>query len=195
MIIASIDIETTGLDPSYCQILEVGVVLWRTTDVTTPVKDLPAFHCYVVHERIVGEAYALQMNQLILERIAKGISGYRYILPAFVGEAVFSWVRLVAPDLVNEQDIAEITPTGFNFDSFDRQFLTRLPSFPDWVKLSHRSLAPATLFFDPRTDDKLPGSDEVFRRADVTVAPEDRHTALGDARAVIEVLRRGYDNF
>ena len=37
MLIASRDIETTGLDPEYCQVLEVGVVLWETSDLDTPV--------------------------------------------------------------------------------------------------------------------------------------------------------------
>ena len=43
----SIDIETTGLDPETCQTLEIGAVFdnW-----TLPIRELPTFHCYVVHQ-------------------------------------------------------------------------------------------------------------------------------------------------
>jgi hypothetical protein len=191
MLIASTDIETTGLDPEYCQVLEVGVVLWETSDLDTPVADLPSFHCYVVHERTVGEPFALSMNQRILQRIAKQEAGFQYLTPQDVGSTLFDWLQNHSPNLYNPNlGSYEVTPTGFNFDSFDRQFLDRIPYFTDWIRFGHRSLGPGTLFFDPLRDEKLPSSDEVFRRAGVTVV--DRHTALGDARGVIEVLRAAF---
>lgn len=194
MIVASIDLETTGLDPSWCQILEVAVVLWDTTDFKTPVKDLPAWHCYLLHPQIRGEAFALSMNQRILERIAKREPGYQYLTPGQVGSFLArDFLAKHTPPTSQALGTVEIAPSGFNFDNFDRQFLAKLPGFGTRVKFSHRSLAPASLFFDPMVDAKLTGSDEVFRRAGVVVAPEDRHTALGDARGVIEVLRAGYN--
>lgn len=196
MLIASIDLETTGLDPSWCQVLEVGLVLWDTTDFKTPVKDLPAFHCYVVHPQIRGEAFALAMNAKILERIAKREPGYAYVAPGQVGREVLYFLRAQEGVVVRNEGkglFAELSGAGFNFDNFDRQFLSRLTNFNSTIKFSHRALSPGSLFFDPMTDVKLPSSDEVFRRSGVTVAPADRHTALGDARAVIEVLRAGYN--
>ena len=192
MLIASCDIETTGLNPDYCQVLEVGLVLWETTDLDTPVAELPAFHCYLTHERTVGEPFALAMNQRILQRIAKREAGYQYLAPELLGDALFGWLQTHAPELVVERHWppGSLTAAGFNFDAFDRQFLERISYFSDWVKFGHRSLAPATYFFDPINDAKIPGSDEVFRRAGVTVV--DRHTALGDARGVIEVLRAAF---
>ena len=63
----SIDIETTGLDPETCQILEVGAVF---DDWTKAIGDLPKFHCYVIHKQIVGQPYALALNADTLRRIA-----------------------------------------------------------------------------------------------------------------------------
>jgi len=124
------------------------------------------------------------MNARILDRIADRSGDFLYLTPGQVAGVVGQFLKDHAPG------ITELSPTGFNFDGFDRQFLRRLANFRKL--LTHRSLIPASLFFDPMIDTKLPGSNEVFRRAGVVVAPEDRHTALGDARATIEVLRAGY---
>jgi len=40
----SLDIETTGLNPENCQVLEIGAVI---DDGTTPIEDCPTFQCYV----------------------------------------------------------------------------------------------------------------------------------------------------
>ena len=55
----SIDIETTGLDPETCQILEIGAV-WD--DWTKPIDELPVYHRLVVHKEYRGSAYALALN-------------------------------------------------------------------------------------------------------------------------------------
>ena len=59
----SIDIETTGLDPQTCQILEIGMVV---EDWQTPIEDLPCLTFLVDPGIIVGEPYALQMNSQVL---------------------------------------------------------------------------------------------------------------------------------
>src|SRR4051794_29939073 len=118
MLLASIDIETTGLDPSIDQVLEVGVVLWETTDFATRVEDLPTFHRYVDNGRVYGNAYALSMNSAILGKIAAG--GVGVIRPEEVGPALASWLKEVAPGST------KLWPTGKNVGSFDLQFLKRL---------------------------------------------------------------------
>ena len=81
-----------------------------------------------------------------------------------------------------------LTPAGKNFASFDRQFLKRLPRFEQVVKLSHRTIDPAILFFR-LDDDKLPDSKTCYERAglDGKVA----HTAVEDALAVVRLVRLG----
>ena len=80
------------------------MVLWETSDLDTPVADLPAFHCYVVHERTVGEPFALAMNQRILQRIAKQEAGFQYLTPQDVGSSLFDWLQNHVPEPVQPQD-------------------------------------------------------------------------------------------
>ena len=63
----SIDIETTGLDPETCQILEIGAV-WD--DWTKPIDQLPVYHRLVYHTEYRGSAYALAMNANLLRHLS-----------------------------------------------------------------------------------------------------------------------------
>jgi len=175
----SIDIETTGLDPETCQILEIGAV-WE--DWTCTLTDLPRFHCYVVHKQIVGQPFALALNADTLRRIAnpQETEG-NFLSPGEVADKMAAWLaRCGAAETV--------TPAGKNFASFDRQFLKRLPDFETKVRLHHRTLDPALLFWLP-TDEKLPDSKTCYERAGMD--PKVAHTALEDALAVVRLIRTG----
>ena len=63
----SIDIETTGLDPETCQILEIGAV-WDNW--TKPIDELPVYHRLVYHKEYRGSAYALAMNANLLRHLS-----------------------------------------------------------------------------------------------------------------------------
>ena len=80
----SIDIETTGLNPMECQILEVGAVI----DDGRALENLPQFHCYVLHQQIVGSAFALSMHPTILRRIANPGRGPSLPAPRRSGQAI-----------------------------------------------------------------------------------------------------------
>ena len=175
----SIDIETTGLDPETCQILEIGAV-WD--DWTRPINELPKYHRLVVHEEYRGSAFALALNANLL----KHLSGQRepwFLDPDQVADDFAAWLKGCGWD-----GQAGLTPAGKNFASFDRQFLRRLPRFEQVVKLHHRTLDPAVLFLRPE-DDKLPDSKTCYERAglDNKVA----HTAVEDALAVVRLVRLG----
>lgn len=176
----SIDIETTGLDPEWCQVIEFGAVL---EDWVTPVENLPRFHRYVVHDQIVGEPYALAMNAEILRRIATGEKGYLYVKPSQLGGEFQSW--LMQNRVIVESSQAFIA-AGKNFASFDRQFLRRIPSFR-YVKIHHRSIDPAMLFWNPTIDAEPPSTKTCMERAGI--AGEVAHTAVEDAIAVIKMVR------
>lgn len=176
----SIDIETTGLDPATCQILEVGAVFdnW-----TLPLRELPRFHCYVFHKQIVGQPYALALNVDILRKLANPQPTDTFLRPEEIASEMALWLGNCGWDRSKA-----ITPAGKNFASFDRQFLKRLPDFEKKVQLHHRTLDPAMLFWQS-DDEKLPDSKKCYERAskDSKVA----HTALEDALDVVWLLRVG----
>ena len=70
----SIDIETTGLNPEYCQVLEVGAIIDDFSK-CQPIDQLPRFQVYLMHDRIVGEPYALSMHSAIFERMSRTNNG------------------------------------------------------------------------------------------------------------------------
>ena len=176
----SIDIETTGLDPETCQILEIGAIY---DDWTKPIDTLPIYRRLVLHKEYRGNAYALALNANLLKRL----SGQRepwFLDPEQVVDDFATWLR----ENCGWDGQAALTPAGKNFASFDRQFLKRLPGFEQVVKLHHRTLDPAILFWRPE-DEKLPDSKTCYERAglDNKVA----HTAVEDALAVVRLVRLG----
>jgi len=175
----SVDIETTGLDPDRCQILEIGAV-WE--DWQRPLKELPTYRRLVVHDEYYGSAFALAMNVNLL----KELSGERqpwFLDENQVAEDMAEWLKSCGWD-----GKTGLMPAGKNFASFDRQFLKRLPRFEQLVRLHHRTLDPAILYWQP-DDEKLPDSKTCYERAgiDGKVA----HTAVEDALAVVRLIRMG----
>ena len=73
----SIDCESTGLDTANDQVLELAVVLddlsqkVNREDLEDYLKQLPVFHCYIKHSRILGNVYAISMHNRIFNIIAK----------------------------------------------------------------------------------------------------------------------------
>ncbi len=175
----SIDIETTGLDPETCQILEIGAV-WD--DWTKPIDQLPVYHRLVCHKEYRGSAYALAMNANLLRHLS-GQQEPWWRDPDQVADDFAAWLKGCGWD-----GQTPLTPAGKNFASFDRQFLKRLPRFEQVVKLSHRTLDPALLFW-LASDAKLPDSKTCYERAGLN--PQVAHTALEDALAVVRLVRIG----
>jgi oligoribonuclease len=174
----SIDIETTGLNPETCQILEVGAVY---DDWARPVSQLPTFSRYITHRNIVGEPYALSMHGAILRQIAQP-NRETCCSPEDFTDVFIGWLL----DACGWDRSKSLTPAGKNFASFDRPFLERLPGFKKRVRLHHRTLDPTTLFWKA-DDEKLPDSKQCMERAGIP--GEVAHTALEDAVAVVKLIR------
>jgi len=175
----SIDIETTGLNPDTCQVLEIGAV-WE--DWKRPLKELPTYRRLIPHEEYRGNAYALAMNAGLLKQLS-GEGKPWFLNEDQVADDFAAWLKGCGWD-----GKTALTPAGKNFASFDRQFLKRLPRFEQVVKLHHRTLDPAVLWWKPE-DEKLPDSKTCYERAgqDGKVA----HTAVEDALAVVRLVRLG----
>jgi len=176
----SIDIETTGLDPETCQILEVGAVY---DDWVRPTSQLPTFQRYITHRQIVGEPFALSMHPAILRQIAQPSKG-TCCAPSEFTDVFIGWLL----DSCGWDRSVSLTPAGKNYASFDRPFLERLPDFKKRVRLHHRTLDPTCLFWQA-DDTKLPDSKQCLLRAELSETGEVAHTALEDAMMVVKLIR------
>lgn len=204
----SIDIETLGLDPSYCDVIEFGAVIDNLKD---PIDKLPTFHCYVLPPRryvsgadknaafYQGQPYALMMHADKLKRIALREKGYDYDYPESVGPAFADWLvehgykgdgpkkmTVCSSDLSSYEPI-QIVVGGKNFFGFDAKFLSRLDNWDECIRYHHRYLDPATPYFNPAMDAVPPGLDLCLERAGIKKNVE--HNAVADALDVIKVLR------
>lgn len=62
----SIDIETTGLDPEFNQILSIGAVIEDTLN-PLPFEELPKFHAVIKRESVYGSIFALNLNKDLIQ--------------------------------------------------------------------------------------------------------------------------------
>lgn len=193
---ASIDIETTGLAPEHCDILEIGAVIDDTEAPDVPVEQLPKFQTIVLPPRTegvkgcyLGEPIALAMNAGILEKV----SNFTKLLEPDRIEAVREG-RFMYPDEVTHRlgtffhnnNITQVWPAGKNFASFDRRFLEKLPGWN--IKFGHRTLDPMTYWLRPN-DKKPPNLQECCDRAGLGKVVT--HCAVEDCYLVIQLIRAG----
>lgn len=179
----SIDLETTGLNETYCQIIEIGAVIDDTNE-DIPLEELPTFHCYVTHDIYKGDPYALSLHSNIFKRIHDRPTTYCFESVGYIARTFQSWITKHFKKYT-------VTVAGKNFMSFDMQFLKRLPNFKQ-AQFHHRCIDPALMFWDPKKDKALPNLQECMNRAGI----EDKvsHTALEDAFSVIKLIRKGIEN-
>lgn len=191
MIVCSIDLETTGLDPETCDIVEIGAVVADFSKPLDPVEDLPTFHAYITPPKggtYTGTPYALSMHSEIFRRIANREEGYTYLAPSRLGYVFRKF--LVEAGFEEENDHVTITAAGKNFGSFDLQFLKRVPDFTKHVQIRHKILDPGSILCDPIEDDVIPSLDECLER--MGFSHNVTHCAVDDARDVLLVLNRHY---
>lgn len=176
----SIDLETTGLNPETCQILEVAAVV-ETGEWDRPVEALPSIRLLVEHQEVRGQAAALALNARLVAELAD--PGAKKTHPANVYPELREFLGPFFPNF------ERVTLAGKNVGTFDIPFLKKLPGW-NRERFRHRVIDPGVLWFDPMADETVPDTAECMRRAGVT---NDRpHEALSDCRAVVELIRRGY---
>jgi oligoribonuclease (3'-5' exoribonuclease) len=194
----SADIETTGLDPETCDILEVAAVI-DNTEVNMPIDELPAFQALVHAKNVRGEPFALQMNAAILKEIALAKIENDYDcdvvlenkLPCnFVGKIVTrEYISLSLENWLKSYGINtnNVVVAGKNFASFDKLFLMKLPHWK--IKFHYRSIDPGMLYWR-FNDQEVPGMTTCLKRAEF---PHDvKHRALDDAKDVIRLIRHHF---
>jgi DNA polymerase III epsilon subunit-like protein len=195
MKLLSIDIETTGLDPNFCSVLEVGAVLFdpqpelATDGKINEAGRRPAtFERLVSHSRIQGEPYSLQMNQHILQELCGLKPTHIEIIAANrVGPQLREWLRQNGVDQNNK-----VTIVGKNYDAFDRRFLEKLIGWNLAMNplLERRTLDVGSLYFKPE-DGKVASLDACLETIGCTGLVT--HRALDDALAVMTAITRFFN--
>lgn len=169
----SLDLETTGLKPQTCQVLEIGAVV--DLDGVTDPKDLPTFRALIKHEKIVGEEYALNLNKLLIEEaMDSGIT---------VDEAVSGLIAFLEKVPRNDPTDPKIHFCGKNLSMFDLPFLRTIMNIDKFVK--HRVMDVGSLYY--------PYFGKVPSLADVNELIYDNgkvaHTAVEDSINCINLFR------
>lgn len=198
--IASIDIETTGLDPVNDQILEIGIVLASSKEMVTQdtnyFEGLPTFHCYVRHERYSGNPYALSLNAETLKILSK-VKPYEKEyngIPVLHPDEVYGNIQeFLCSYLLDLNKYQQLSVAGKNFSNFDKLFLEQLPFMKNYMAetFSHKVLDPGTLYYNPFTDVDVPSLQECLNRAGIQSTV--KHTAVEDAIDVLMTLQKKWN--
>lgn len=198
----SIDIETTGLDPENCQILQIGAVIEDTQNVL-PLDKLPRFECIVEHAEYKGSPYALWLNSNLLktlgelENIKKDERlDYRKannIIPVGTVASAFSMWLMTNGFEAKDSGSITINAAGKNFATFDKNFLVKLPHWTSKIQMRQRIIDPAIMFVDWKQDFSLPNLNACIERAGLS--GEVTHDALKDAIDVVRVIRAATNDY
>lgn len=193
MIYVSIDCETTGLKADVNQLLEVGVVI-EDTEKDVLVRELPAFRALItskdeylispfvmqmhIQTGLFGEIEAHKDETKYYERNDRGMVKV-FCRVENLQDCLLDWLGK------NDLPTGKLTAAGKNFYGFDYTFLKKV--LPD-IEFHHRCLDPV-MYYLKKTDQIPPDLKLCCERAGLQMA--DYHTAVGDARMVIELIRRG----
>lgn len=190
----SIDIETTGLDPDKCQVVEIAAVVDSGLD--TPIKELPAFRFICVRDQYTGDPYALSMHARLFEQIATGRYPRQVIKPNYVE----LWGNpnnfpMVFANWLRSQKISPVAfnVVGKNFANFDSRFLRRMVD-AGCINWNYRIMDVGSMYVRPG-DRWLPSTGECCERAGLYPADEidgSVHEALFDARTVVALVRKAH---
>lgn len=208
----SIDIETTGINHEWCDIIEFGAII-EDTENQKSYGQAPKFHRYLKPPRpegYRGETYAINMHAETgiwkeINRIEMlQAQGERH--GGLEGQDAEDIKKLIAPrKLLNqfsrfliengyeninkergappEVNLGNVTVAGKCFFAFDWNYLK--PLFGD--RICRRCIDPANWYWNPREDTKLPSTPLCLERAGLK--PTGEHTSLGDAWDVVRLVR------
>ena len=207
MLYLSLDIETTGLNPLTCDVLEIGAIL-EDTENPAGRENLPTFHTYLWRDVYRGEPFALAMNAHIFQKILElrktenpengNYESRTLVRPDEVWTKFGWWLyshRKQWPGSKFDNDavfqlseLPKLVVAGKNVAGFDLPFLKQLGGRVP--KFYHRVIDPGMMYFDPHTDKVPPDLKECKKRANL---PEHvSHEALDDAWDVIQLVRKKY---
>ena len=199
MRLLSIDIETTSLDTSNCQLLQSAFVTYNTKT-----KEEDSLVVYYSYEELVGSPTALLLNAELI-RIINGLAKKSPFENEDPSEYLISVSKssdfesiMVDSELclsfflkraIGRSDFIIL---GKNYGSFDKQVLRRY--FGNIIdKLGHRYWDPAVAYYEHSTDKKLPNLELCAQKAGLSIDSYNLHNALSDAKLVIDLYKNYYN--
>lgn len=195
---ASIDIETGGLEAGVHDLLEVGIVV-EDMEKLVPLDQLPTCRLLVNPLDEFGyyrmQPFAAGMNANLLKTIKdfpRSVpGGGTLIKPQFVGKFIGEF--LFKHNAVKMNEIGQFhgaVAAGKNFAGFDAKFLRACPDFDTYLTFKHRVLDPMNYYVRP-DDVEPPDLKKCCERAGIDLTDFTLHTAVDDAKLVVELIRRG----
>lgn len=175
----ALDLETTGLRPGTDQVLQLSMVVEDSAK-NTDLRELPHFTCFIKHDEIIGQPFALAMNSWILNIISgRNLGSYPILSPT---EAEAKCLEFL--DLHFGSD--RITVAGKNVAGFD------IPFLPESIRslFRHRVIDPGSMFIDWNKDRAAPDLSACNVRAGLD--SNVYHDAYQDALAIVALLRTTY---
>jgi hypothetical protein len=203
----SIDIETTGLDPEFCNVLSIGAIIEDSAN-PLPYEECPKFHAAILRHELYGSPRAITMNAELIADIGSYMepktettraeleanTGMTFWYPENVVAAFYRFLYengiAETSEIASSMKPVTITCAGKNFSTFDKLFLERLPRWKQAIRIKQRVLDPAILYVDWKEDEDVPNLNKCKERAGIKGLVT--HNALEDAWDVIEVLRKKY---
>lgn len=208
----SIDIETTGLDPTRHQILTIGAVV-EDTKKKVEIDKLPSFHAMIVRSELTGQVTALNMNKEIIQlqqehqqcdtdQDRHALEAKQSMIFCNEDEVVIELYKFLRTHLVPEAPVSmfflsekpsrsvpviKFNAAGKNLVSFDLKFLERLPRWKQLLQVKQRVIDPAILFTEWHSDDGLPNLSTCKVRAGLN--SDVSHDALDDAKDIVQLVR------
>lgn len=186
----SIDLETTGLNPNTCQILQFAAVF---DSFSRPLEKAPILNLLLAADNYSGEPYALAMHSDIFKILAQQKLGTTTLHGREVGvikstdlvDKFICWISKLGWPYGHR-----IVCTGKNFATFDLRFLQQY----GWNKVGmHHRVIDVGSFYLCQTDIEPPSTKECLGRAGL---PETiTHDAVEDALQVCQLIRRHFNEY
>lgn len=194
-----IDIETTGINTTEDDVLSISAVIEDTKELK-PIEELPTFNYAILHDRITGSPFALNMNKELIAKISNRLTeiasnkpytecDINFTYPAIIADAFHSWL------FKNNVGYETQTYAGKNIASFDIPFLkNRIPGWLEKIPMKQRTIDPAILCVDWENDIEMPNLQTCVNRIrdDDT---EVTHNSLEDCYNTLLVIRKITKNY
>jgi oligoribonuclease (3'-5' exoribonuclease) len=193
-----IDIETTGINTTEDDILSISAVIEDTKELK-PIEELPKFNYAILHERITGNPFALNMNKELISKISNRLLEVKSHKPYTECDIDFTYLDIIKDAFLSwlfRNNIGYETQTyaGKNIASFDIPFLkNRIPGWAESISMKQRTIDPAILCVDWENDIEMPNlqkcMDRTIEQGIVT------HDGLQDCYDTLQVIRKITKNY